>query len=57
MSENDTNNKKKIEDINSTTELKKEMLKPVTKSKSKEDKELQDFEVETSAGGIGGGGG
>lgn len=57
MSNNDTSKKKKIEDIDSTNELKKEMLEPVTKAKSKEDKELQDFEVETSAGGIGGGGG
>lgn len=57
MSNNDTSKKKKIEDIDSTNELKKEMLEPVTKVKSKEDKELQDFEVETSAGGIGGGGG
>jgi plasmid rolling circle replication initiator protein Rep len=49
--------KKNIDDVESGEELKKEMLKPVLKSKSETDKELQDFEVETTAGGIGGSGG
>ncbi len=49
--------KKDIDEVNSSEELKKEMLKPVTKSKSDTDKELQDLEVETTGGGIGGGGG
>ena len=38
-------------------DIKKEMLKPITKAKSEEDKEFQDLEVETSAGGSGGSGG
>jgi hypothetical protein len=37
--------------------LKKEMLKPVTKSDSKLDEELKDLEVENSGGGKDGGGG
>lgn len=49
--------KKDIDEVNSSEELKKEMLKPVTKSKSDTDKELQDLEVETTGGGVGGGGG
>lgn len=49
--------KKDIDEVNSSEELKKEMLKPVTKSKSDTDKELQDLEVETTAGGVGGSGG
>ena len=49
--------KKDIDEVNSSEELKKEMLKPITKSKSDTDKELQDLEVETTGGGIGGGGG
>jgi hypothetical protein len=49
--------KKDIDEVNSSEELKKEMLKPITKSKSDTDRELQDFEVETTAGGVGGGGG
>lgn len=48
---------KDIDEVNSSEELKKEMLKPVTKSKSDTDKELQDLEVETTGGGVGGGGG
>jgi hypothetical protein len=49
--------KKNIDDVEDGEELKKEMLKPIVKSKSETDKELQDFEVETTAGGIGGSGG
>lgn len=37
--------------------LKKEMLKPVTKTDSDLDEELKDLEVENSAGGKDGGGG
>ena len=57
MNENGEELKKNIDDVKSGEELKKEMLKPVLKSKSETDKELQDFEVETTAGGIGGSGG
>jgi hypothetical protein len=32
-------------------------LKPITKAKSKEDKELQEWEVESTGGGLGAGGG
>ena len=49
--------KKDIDDIKNGEELRKEMLNPVTKSKSETDKELQDLEVETTAGGVGGSGG
>ncbi len=49
--------KKDIDEVNSSEELKKEMLKPITKSKSDTDRELQDLEVETTAGGVGGSGG
>ena len=49
--------KKNIDDVENSEELKKEMLKPIVKSKSETDKELQDLEVETTAGGSGGGGG
>lgn len=38
-------------------DLEKEMLKPITKVKSKEDKELQEQEVESTGGGMGAGGG
>jgi len=38
-------------------DIQKETLKPITKVKSKEDKELQEWEVESSGGGIGAGGG
>jgi hypothetical protein len=37
--------------------IRKETLKPITRVKSKEDKELQELEVESTAGGTGGGGG
>ncbi len=49
--------KKDIDEVNSSEELRKEMLKPITKPKSDTDKELQDLEVETTAGGVGGSGG
>jgi ribosomal protein S9 len=49
--------KKNIDDVENSEELKKEMLKPIVKSKSETEKELQDLEVETTGGGIGGGGG
>jgi hypothetical protein len=49
--------KKEIDDVDNSEELKKEMLKPITKGKSELDKELKDLEVENSAGGTGGGGG
>jgi hypothetical protein len=38
-------------------DIQKDTLKPITKAKSKVDKELQDLEVESSGGGIGAGGG
>jgi hypothetical protein len=38
-------------------DIEKETLKPVTKAKSKEDKELQEWEVESTGGGLGAGGG
>ena len=57
MNENAEEQKKSIDDVESGEELKKEMLKPNVKSKSETDKELQDLEVETTGGGIGGGGG
>ena len=37
-------------------EIQKEVLKPITKVKSKEDKELQELEVESTGGGMGAGG-
>jgi hypothetical protein len=49
--------KKNIDEIENSEELKKEMLKPKLDSKSETDKELQDLEVESSAGGMGGSGG
>jgi hypothetical protein len=57
MNENADEQKKNIDDVENSEELKKEMLKPIVKSKSETDKELQDFEVEATGGGIGGGGG
>ncbi len=38
-------------------DLVKEVLKPITKVESKEDKELQEQEVESTGGGMGAGGG
>jgi hypothetical protein len=57
MNENADEQKEDIDDVDNSEELKKEMLKPIVKSKSETDKELQDLEVETTAGGSGGGGG
>jgi hypothetical protein len=37
--------------------IRKETLKPITRVKSEEDKELQELEVESTGGGTGGGGG
>ena len=37
-------------------DIEKETLKPVTKAKSKEDKELQEWEVESTGGGLCAGG-
>jgi hypothetical protein len=37
--------------------IQKEVLKPITKVKSEEEKELQDQEVESTGGGMGAGGG
>lgn len=38
-------------------DIQKETLKPITKTKSKEDKELKEQEVESTGGGMGAGGG
>ncbi len=38
-------------------DIQKEVLKPIIKAKSKEDKELQKLEVESTGGGMGAGGG
>jgi ribosomal protein S9 len=57
MNENADEQKKDIDEVENSEELKKEMLKPIVKSKSETEKELQDLEVETTGGGIGGGGG
>jgi len=37
--------------------IRKETLKPITRVKYEEDKELQELEVESTGGGTGGGGG
>ena len=37
--------------------IRKETLKPITRVKSEEDKELQELEVESTGGGMGAGGG
>ena len=34
-------------------DIEKETLKPITKAKSKKDKELQEWEVESTGGGLG----
>ncbi len=54
---NNNNNKKDVHEVESSDELKEQALEPITKSKSQVDKELKEYEVETSAGGIGGSGG
>jgi hypothetical protein len=38
-------------------DVQKETLKPITKVNSKEDKELQEQEIESTGGGMGAGGG
>ena len=38
-------------------DIQKETLKPITKVNSEEDKELQEWEVESTGGGMEGGGG
>jgi hypothetical protein len=38
-------------------EIQEEILKPITKVKSREDKELQELEVESTGGGMDAGGG
>jgi hypothetical protein len=57
MNEGIENKEKTGNDADKEDKLKKEMLKPITKAKDEEDKELQDLEVETTAGGKYGGGG
>lgn len=46
-----------MEEKEEEEKIRKEVLKPITKVKSKEDKELQEFEVESTGGGMGAGGG
>ena len=48
---------KPASDSTENDKLQKEMLKPVTKSKSELDEELEELEVENSGGGQGGGAG
>lgn len=50
-------NEKTDKEPSTNEKLKKEMLKPVTKTDSELDKELKELEVENSAGGKDGGGG
>jgi|GEM_PF-2460888 hypothetical protein len=57
MKEKAEEQKKDIDEVKSSEELKKEMLKPTVEAKSETDKEIQDLEVENSGGGIGGSGG
>jgi hypothetical protein len=47
----------KTEVVKERKDIEKEMLKPITNVKSKEDKELQEQEVESTGGGMGAGGG
>ena len=46
-----------MEEEEEEKDIKKDTLKPITKVKSKEDKELQELEVESTGGGMGAGGG
>ncbi len=46
-----------VHGVETSEELKEYALEPITKSKSEVDIELKEYEVETSAGGIGGSGG
>ena len=57
MDGNQNEQQKDIDDVENSEELKKEMLKPTVEAKSETDKEIQDLEVENSAGGVGGSGG
>jgi hypothetical protein len=50
-------NEKTDKEPSTNEKLKKDMLKPVTKTDSELDKELKELEVENSAGGKDGGGG
>ncbi|VFJ13241.1 hypothetical protein [Candidatus Nitrosocosmicus franklandus] len=50
-------NEKPDKDSPGTEKLKKEMLKPITRTDSELDEELKELEVENSAGGKDGGGG
>ena len=51
------NNDEKNGETLDSDKLKKEMLKPITKSKTEVDEELKELEVESSGGGKDGGGG
>ena len=51
------NSDEKNEEILDSDKLKKEILKPITKSKTEVDEELKELEVESSGGGKDGGGG
>ena len=53
----DKSGEKIDQEPSSSDKLKKEMLKPVTKTDSELDEELKELEVENSAGGKDGGGG
>lgn len=53
----DKSSEKTEQESASSDKLKKEMLKPVTKTNSELDEELKDLEVENSGGGKDGGGG
>ena len=53
----DNDIEKSDEESTTNEKLKKEMLKPVTKTNSELDKELKELEVENTAGGKDGGGG
>ncbi len=53
----DNSSEKTEQESGTSDKLKKEMLKPVTKTKSELDEELKELEVENSGGGKDGGGG
>jgi hypothetical protein len=52
-----TTNPEEAKETVSKKDIVKEVLKPITKVESKEDKELQEQEVESTGGGMGAGGG
>jgi hypothetical protein len=52
-----TINPEEAKETVSKKDIVKEVLKPITKVESKEDKELQEQEVESTGGGMGAGGG